>query len=198
VSDPDQAYLSYDQLEELVVRKLPVAGKYVIIAESFSGPIALQIANRAYGDLEVIALVSSFAYRPLGWKGSVLARVPLNLIFRLPLPDFILRTVLLGGSASADDLDRARQVISQVRPHVLVSRLREALTSDYGKHQIPTSVRVIAVFAEYDHLLGHRSRQSLAEVCPKAEIEIVSAPHFAVQTAPTAVLRALRKRNVLP
>jgi pimeloyl-ACP methyl ester carboxylesterase len=200
VSYPAQAYLSYEQLEELVVRELPVSGKYIIIAESFSGPIALRLASRAYGDLVTIVLVSSFAYRPLGWKGSLLARLPLSVIFRLPFPDFVLRTFLLGSSASADDLSRARQVIGQVRPQVLASRLKEALTSDYGKHQIHVHaiVRVVAIFAEYDHLLGHRSRQSVAEVCSKAEIEIVPAPHLALQAAPTAVLSALQKLGVLP
>ena len=197
VSYPDQAYLSYEQLEQLVIRELPVSGKYIIIAESFSGPIALRLANRAQGDLVAIVLVSSFAYRPLGWKGSLLARLPLSVILRMPFPDFVLRTFLLGGSASADDLSSTRRVIDHVRPQVLAGRLKEALTSDYGKHQIHATVRVVAVFAEYDRLLGRRSRQSVAEVCPTAEIEVVRAPHLALQVAPMAVLSALQKLGVL-
>jgi pimeloyl-ACP methyl ester carboxylesterase len=197
VAYPARAYLSYEELEALVARELPVSGEYIIVAEPFSGPIALRLASRASGDLQAVVLVSSFAYRPLGWIGSFFACLPLKLIFRLPLTDFILRTLLLGGSVSRYELSRVRQVICQVRPQVLAGRLKEALTSEYGKHKVNAAIRVVAIFAEYDRVLGRRARQSVAEVCPTSEVAIVPAPHLALQVAPTAVLSALQNRGLL-
>ncbi len=65
VAYPEQVHLSFQQLEELVVRELPTSGKYVVIAESFSGPIALQLAHRGLNGLAAVVFVSSFAYRRL-------------------------------------------------------------------------------------------------------------------------------------
>ena len=134
VSYPDQVHLSYRQLEELVVGQLPVSGKYIIVAESFSGPLALRVAERVVGDgcLEAVVLVASFAYQPLGCKGFVLARLPLRLILGMRLTDFVLRTLLLGESASGDIVKSTGEVIGRIAP----------------------AVRVVAVFAERDRLLG--------------------------------------------
>ena len=139
---PTQDQLSYEQLEELVACELPASGKYIVIAESFSGPIALQIANRDKGELAAVVVVSSFAYRPLGWTGSLVARLPLSLIFRLPVTNFALRTFLMGGSAPADELKRVRPAICQVRPQVLAGRLRDVLASDYGRKRISASTEL--------------------------------------------------------
>jgi pimeloyl-ACP methyl ester carboxylesterase len=196
VSYPHDTYLSYQQLEELVYKELPLYGKYMIIAESFSGPIALRLANRAPGDLVAIVLLSSFAYQPLRWKGFLFARLPLKHIFRLPLPDLILKAFLLGNSALASDVKQLRQAIRQVSTEVLARRLKAALTSDYGKHQIRRGTRVLAIFAENDHLLGRGARRSIVEVCPNAEIETVPGPHLALQIAPAAVFNILRKRGL--
>jgi len=197
VAYPARAYLSYEELEALVARELPVSGEYIIVAEPFSGPIALRLASRASGDLQAVVLVSSFAYRPLGWIGSFLARLPLTIIFRLPLTDFVSRTFLLGGSVSRHELSQVSQAIGQVRPQVLAGRLKEALTSDYGKQKVNAAIRVVAIFAQYDRILGRWSRQSVTEVCPKSDVVIIPAPHLALQVAPMAVLSALQKLGLL-
>ncbi len=198
VSYPTGTPLRYEQLEELVVPELPTSGKYIILAESFSGPIALALASRGGADLMAIVLVASFAYRALGRTGLLLARLPLSMICRLPIPNFVLRTFLLGRSASEDDLNRTRAAIGEVRPQVLACRVKEALTSDYGKRQRNRAARVVAIFAEYDHLLRVASRRSVMEVCPAAEVEVVAAPHLAFQVAPMAVLSVLQRLGILP
>ncbi len=198
VSYPTASPLSYQELEELVARELPTSGKYIIIGESFSGPIALACGSRSRADLVAIVLVASFAYRALGRTGLLLARLPLSLICRLPIPDFVLRTFLLGKSASEDDLSRTRRAIGEVRPQVLACRVKEALTSDYGKRQLQPASRVVAIFPQYDHLLGSASRRSVRQVCPTVEVEMVPAPHLALQVAPMAVLTVLKRLGILP
>ena len=198
ITYPTLIHLSYEQLEELVASQLPATGGYLIIAESFSGPIALRLASRALANLRGIVLVASFAYRPLGWKGSVLARLPWNLLFRIPPPDFLLRSFLLGNSPSATEVDQIRSAIGKVNPHVLAARLQELLTSNYGKPHLLTTARVIALSAQDDHLFGPTSQRSISEVCPKAEIQFLPVPHLALQAAPVTVLKALQKLGVLP
>jgi hypothetical protein len=57
--------LDYEQLAELAF-ELPQEKPYIIIAESYSGPVATTLATRSAGDLRAIVLVASFVARPLG------------------------------------------------------------------------------------------------------------------------------------
>ena len=70
ISYSSQQPLSYRQLEEYVISQLPATGEYILVAESFSGPIAIKIAGRANGGLKAVVLVASFAYAALGWAGG--------------------------------------------------------------------------------------------------------------------------------
>jgi pimeloyl-[acyl-carrier protein] methyl ester esterase len=197
VTYPEQFHLTYRQLEERVISELPVGKPYTIIAESFSGPIALRIATRVSGDLRSVVLVSSFAYQPLGWIGSLIARLPLAFILRVPPSDWALRTFLLNSSASPHLLRCTRAAIGRVRPEVLAARLRDALTAKYCGSRIDCQTRIAAIFSKDDRLLGRHARQSILRVCPRTEMEIVAAPHFALQTAPIVVVDALRKLKIL-
>jgi pimeloyl-ACP methyl ester carboxylesterase len=192
VSYPPDVLQSYEQLDEIVIQCLPVTERFIIIAESFSGPIALQLARRSLNNLAGVVLVSSFAYRPLGRMGPFLARLPFSFILRVPLWSFMLRGFLLGIDASDKDVQNVREVISQVPRHVLAGRLREALTSEHGRGKVGGGVQVVTVFAAQDRLLGRAARRSILEVCPDAVVETVSAPHLALQATPMAVLSVLK------
>lgn len=57
--------LSYERLLAQVARLLP-DGPFVILAESFSGPLAIRLAYRRPPGLQALVLVSSFPRFPWG------------------------------------------------------------------------------------------------------------------------------------
>jgi pimeloyl-[acyl-carrier protein] methyl ester esterase len=198
---PGEVHLGYEQLEERVARRLPVDRKYIIVAESFSGPIALRLAARPGIDqnLKAVVLVSTFAYRPLGPAGSLVAGLPLKMILRIPIPDIALRALLLGTGASAESVRRTREAIGNVRPYVLAARLREALTSRYCQAVIKSKVRVVAFIAADDRLLGRNASRSIIEVCSTAEVQTVRAPHFRIAgLSSNDAQRAIQVERVAP
>ncbi len=83
---PTDVTLDYEQLTELAFRELPREKPYIIIAESYSGPIAIALATRSVGDLRAIVLIASFVARPLGLPGLFLARLPLRTVLSLRPP----------------------------------------------------------------------------------------------------------------
>jgi pimeloyl-[acyl-carrier protein] methyl ester esterase len=197
ISYPSQEPLSYRQLEEYVVNQLPATGEYILIAESFSGPIALKIAGRANSGLKAVVLVASFAHGALGWLGKPLSRLPLRLILRIPLPRSLQRMSLLDKSAPADLRTAVRRASCCATPNVLAGRLKEALAGDYCRQPMSGNARVIAIFADKDRLLGGFGRQSIVKVCSKIEIETIRSPHLALQSNPLAVVDLLRKYDLL-
>ena len=180
INYPTDASLTYEELERYVIERLPVGSPLIVIAESFSGPIALRLAARAHQDLRAVVVVSSFASRPFGWLGILLACLPLGLILRLPIPDLVLRGLLLGPDASDEMIRRTRAAIKSVRPNVLAFRLRQALTSKYCVGPIRCTVPVIALVSTHDRLLGARGHRSIAEACRGAQLMTIPAPHFAL------------------
>ncbi|MBV9226597.1 MAG: alpha/beta hydrolase [Acidobacteriaceae bacterium] len=194
---PAERHLTYEQLEAYVLERLPTGRSFLLMAESFSGPLALRLTERIGPDLRAVILVCSFASRPLGWWGLLLSRLPLGLMLRLPLPDLILRYFLLGRTASDALVRRTREVISAVNQEVLVARLRQALTVDYGARAILCSTPVIALYATNDRLLGRRACQSISKMCPRATVQAISAPHFALQSVPADVVRTLAGLGIL-
>jgi pimeloyl-[acyl-carrier protein] methyl ester esterase len=194
---PADTSLSYEELETYVFNLLPIDSPYTVIAESFSGPIALRLSERGGQNLRAVVLVCSFAFRPLGWLGLLVARLPLGFILRFPIPDVIIRGFLLGEAAPEELICRARAVISSVNPKVLATRLRQALTSDYCAGQIQCTARVVALFSKADRLLGPTALTSISKACSTAELLEINAPHFALQSVPGEIIQSLVDLGVL-
>lgn len=64
VSYPPDRPLNYAELEKLVRASLPVERPYVLLGESFSGPIAVSIAASKPAGLRGLMLVGSFVRNP--------------------------------------------------------------------------------------------------------------------------------------
>ena len=82
---PDQP-LGYAELESLVRQGLPQGERYVLLAESFSGPIAIRVAADPPPDLAGVILCGTFARNPLPWLRAVRAlavRVPVQILASL-------------------------------------------------------------------------------------------------------------------
>ena len=86
INYPGHVYLNYEQLASRVRNELPAGEPFIIVAESYSGPIALTLAAQPVGGLLAVVLVSSFVSRPLGVLGAWVARLPLAAILRVRAP----------------------------------------------------------------------------------------------------------------
>ncbi len=62
---PADEPLSYDELLPLVRRALPSGEPFFLLAESFSGPLAIKLASEAPGNVRALVLVSTFIKNPL-------------------------------------------------------------------------------------------------------------------------------------
>ena len=104
-----QEPLTYVELADRLAGALP-DGKPVLIAESFSGPLALALAERhpvaAVGVLQQLVVAPSHRRLRLA---------TLAVLFKLPMPHFLLRRYMLG---SAVDDTLVREVRRRSRPYL--------------------------------------------------------------------------------
>lgn len=179
---PDVHGLSYDDLADYVAATLSVDQAYFIVAESFSGPVAISIAARHPGQLKCLVLVATFARSPFPRVGAVLAAL-LPVLARFPLPQWLIRLVLLNGRRPEVACD-IQDVIRTVPKHVLASRLRNVLTCDVTGLLRKIDVPVMAIRADRDRLLPGKCSNEMSEFQSAIRIVGIDAPHFVLQIEP--------------
>ena len=185
-------YMTYEQLAELAIRFLPVNEPYVIIAESYSGPVAALLAAHPVGDLQAIVFVSSFVSFPGGRIGQWIAPLlPLRL-FRQRAPAWILRWLLMDSATASELICEVQNAIARVSSDVLTRRLREALNANFAEILKDCTVRIVCLSPDAHRLLGTRALRYFVAPNPLIETVKIPGPHFLLQCAPDDSLLALQ------
>ena len=147
---PADAIPSYDQLQAMVEFIAPASEDFVLLAESFSTPLAIQYAATNPPNLRGLILCAGFATSPLrGCRRSFVSLIA-PLAFRLPLPRIAASRFLVGMDAPESLHAAVRSAIHAVRPAVLAARLRQVLATDGRLALGNVSVPILYIQAEQD------------------------------------------------
>ena len=121
ISYPVDRPLSYDQLVSYVRERVP-NDRFVILGESFSGPIAIEIAAT---DPRVVGLVlaSSFARHPLPTEFAVFARM-LDLRW---IPTSVVVAALMGSAGTPKLRVHLREVLATLPREIIRTRAQDVL-----------------------------------------------------------------------
>jgi pimeloyl-[acyl-carrier protein] methyl ester esterase len=175
---------SYDDLVKLVESICEELQPDVILAESFSTPIAIRIAAGRPQNLKAVILCAGFAASPVGrlsrWPGRILAPV----LMRVPLPASVIRFRLVGGDAPEALIEAVRNTISSVQPAVMTARLRAVLRCDVRSLLSEIDVPMLYLRAGQDRLIKQRSLQEIQSQKPDIRIATLEGPHFLLQREP--------------
>lgn len=183
---PASRVLGYGELEQLVLSELPEDEDYVLLGESFSGPIALSIAAKQPARLRGIILCCSFARNP--YPGLGILRGLVNwLPDRSPIS---LLEFFLAGTFSTPDLRRAlERALNQVAPSALRARLSAAIQVDVVSKLPAVSVPLLYLRASNDRVVPPSASKIVLEKVPNGRLQELIAPHFLLQTAPNDAAR---------
>ena len=178
---PDRA-LDYAELEALARAALPIQGPFLLVGESFSGPVAVALAASSPVGLRGLVLVCSFVRSPIA-----LPRVLHPLISLLPVwlvPIRIAAAVLLGRFQTAALCARLESVMATVRPAVWRARLRAVLSADVARCLSNVKVPVLYLRAENDRVVPRSAFEIIAHLLPKVSLVELEGPHFLLQAKP--------------
>src|SRR5512146_569566 len=130
VSYSMSSFVDYSALASIVESAVPKSEPFVIVAESFSTPLAIQYAATEPSNLQALVICAGFASNPLrGWR-RVVTPLLLPVMFRIPAPAAALRFFLIGRDAPASLLTAVQHAISPVPHRILRERLRAILACD--------------------------------------------------------------------
>ncbi|MEK8021860.1 MAG: hypothetical protein VSS75_033715 [Candidatus Parabeggiatoa sp.] len=181
ISYPTSQFLSYKQLLEYVIEKLPRGESTLLVAESFSGPIAKELAFNNLINLKGIVFLASFICCPRKLL-KIIPYLPVQILFRLPIPDIISKLILLGKDANHESIAQFRQVLKLVPPSILTQRLEEIAKHkcSKGKSNCPCWY----IQASNDKLVLASAIKPIKSAFPKTEVVVIDGPHFVAQAEP--------------
>jgi pimeloyl-[acyl-carrier protein] methyl ester esterase len=198
IAYPASEPLSYNQLLEFVEQRLP-ARRFILIGESFSGPLALRISERKPPGMQGLVLGASFAR--LGANGPFKAALRLahstitpfaGARFARAMAPRLLSVLLLGRWATPEWRRRLAQTLELVAPQVLAARAGEALAVDLVKSGVRPAHPALYLRASADRLIPRSAADDVARLGPAVEIRDIKAPHFLFQVAPEVCAQAIK------
>ena len=181
ISYPD-APLSYDDLCTFVRAQVADLQSFVVLGESFSGPIAVTLAAQGERGVVGCILCASFLSSPnalLVAFQPLLRFIPLQ---QIPTP---LAAPLLFGARSTPALRRAfGAALAKVSRRTLVARLNAVRSIDVTLLAKRINVPVLYLRATRDRLVSARAAKHLVDTIPGAQTHDVDGPHFLLQSVP--------------
>jgi pimeloyl-ACP methyl ester carboxylesterase len=173
---PSDRPRGYADLVDALLPLLP-AEPFALIAESFSGPLAILLANRCPQTCAVV-LCATFIQPPLP---QLLAHLP-AFFWERPPSQFLLQLAMTGGDSR---LARAtRDAVAPLRNSILGSRVAAALTVDVTQDLQRLTQPLLFLRARRDRLLPARCADIVHTTKPSAQISDIDGPHLILQAKP--------------
>jgi pimeloyl-[acyl-carrier protein] methyl ester esterase len=187
VTYPTEKFLSNAELLPFVTAAVPKAGPFVLLAESFSTPIALRYAAVNPPNLAGVAICAGFVFKPIAGWSWIVKSIAKPWFFRMRPPRRILEYFLVGAKAPPTLIQKLRQTLLIVNPEVLSCRVREALDCDARNDLTRTTVPIMYVQATHDRLLAKTCGSEILRIKPDVISEVIHGPHLILQREPQRV-----------
>lgn len=184
-----EPYLSYaDQAEHLLSR---IGDEdTIIVAESYSGRVAYEIAQQKVANIKHIVFAASFLTRP-----SALARIapllPPQLLKSGAVPSPILGKLAFGRARTGALTDHLRESLAKVDSAVLRHRLRQISTLQLPERKIDIPCTYIR--PGDDRLVSPQAVEVFKNICVELTIREVEGSHFILQTNPRECWKIVRE-----
>jgi len=189
VAYPNNPALGYAELETLARTYLPHNEPFLILGESFSGPIAISIAASNPSGLLGLILCVTFARNPhplLPMVTTILKPFPAGR-----LPGFILHRNLFGKFDSPRLRGRLREVGALVSAKTLKARLEAISAIDVSEKLRRVKVPTLDLRAKHDRVVSQACGTYIRKILPNVRVADLDAPHMLLQTVPEAAIAGI-------
>jgi len=189
---PGHEALGYEELQKIVESRM-TSEPFVLLGESFSGPLAISLAATQPTGLRGLILSCTFARNPRP-AFSPLSPVADNWFSRRIPPHALTRVVspfLLGGFAPSSQRSMLEQALRQLSPKAMNKRMQEVLKVDVRDKLKLLRVPVMYLQAKQDHVVPEAAAQLLKQNLPSMETVRIDGPHCLLQASPVPAVSAI-------
>lgn len=179
----DQNYQTLCQhIEQTYLTKYSETTSIWILAESFSGPIAIMLAKRHPENIHGIILAATFATCPNNLAKQLqkllFTLLPLRLGRKKAAPIFLAGTKWL--TASQTMKHQIKLALSNTPVPTLIERLHTVFTCDLS-HLFPLKQPVLYLQAKHDWIVYSHALRTIQALQPHLKHQRFNAPHLILQ-----------------
>ena len=168
---------------------LPTEGPFVILGESFSGPIAVSLAASCSSQLKGLVLCCTFVRNPRPLFSSLQSLVRVLPVAMMPIG--VLSHMLLGTFTTTELRSALAQAIAQVTPSALRARLQAVLSVNVSAKFSALNVPALYLRASRDRVVPRAASELVSQLNPRTKVVQVEGPHFLLQAAPSEAARVV-------
>lgn len=177
---PSNEPLAYDALEAYVRARIPTNRRFVLLGESFSGPIAISIGANPPENLCGLVLCCTFASNPVAALSLTKSMTRFLPIERAPA--FLISYALMGSDATPALRVALNAAMASVSPQVIRERAAETLSLDYSQKLALLDGPLLYLRAMRDRVITRRSGDEIPRAVRNARLAEIDAPHLLLQT----------------
>ena len=188
---PRDVAACYEDLLQVVESFLPADGPFVLVAESFSGPLAMMLAALQPRGLCGVVMVASFARSPLPRAASLLLPLVRTTMAHMAPPRVAIKAMLLGFGAPAELVALVRHAITSVPGAVLAQRISVIDKVDVTSLGSRIEVPVLYLRAQGDRLVGAEAATTVQRCIAGTTVKELPGPHLLLQRNSDAAGQAI-------
>lgn len=190
ISYPTQRIMSYPELVNLVFSKIQtIKGNYILLGESFSGPVALFTAEKKPQGLVGVILVATFITAPNFRIGRYL---PWTIGFSLAKPLYGIR-LALSKKENKTLIGAISTELQKVSPQVLASRIKEIFSVDASQALRRCDVPIVYFRGVSDFVVPMKNMREVLSVRSDVKVVEFKAQHFLLQSNPQQAFVAIQQ-----
>lgn len=173
---------SLECLVDYVESAVPKNEPYFLLAESFSGRIAFEVAHRQKTRVAAIIFVATFLKSPRPLLLRFNDFIPIQWMKMLEPPNWFVKRYFVGVDKSSCDVQDFKNIVMQVPPQILKQRL--SMIANLTLPQKELDVPVLYLQAANDLLVSQKSCEDFKLCCPDLTVKQIEGRHFLLQSSP--------------
>lgn len=189
VAYPSSPALGYAGLTGHARAQLPRDRSFVLVGESFSGPVAIALAAARPAGLIGLVLCCTFARSPRPLLAPFKRLVDVLPMWPVLTP--LIAPFLLGFGAPGALRQALRRALDKAPPARLRLRLKEVMAVDYAARAQAIAVPMLYLQATRDRIVPASAARLLASLCQDWRLVALRGPHLLLQRAPEQAASAV-------
>ena len=178
------------ELLPLASRSLPTDTPFVVLGESFAGPLAVMLARQRPPGLRGLILCASFVGNPLRIVPSWLSPAVVAPIFRL-WPALLTLRSYPRRREFGELLPLALTAIRSVSPEAVAARVRSLLNVDVREDLRTLDLPLLYLQARRDQIVRRHNLEQIRRLRPDVRVTQFDTRHFLLQLEPRRAAEAI-------
>ena len=175
---------SFTDYVDCVQNQLPAEPGFSLLAESFSGPVAVALMAQRPGQIGPSVLTTTFVRSPLATLTRMANQVPEQMFSIGALSEFLLGVYEMKDEDPSETLPLPLNVMEQLDGKLLKHRISVLSRIDVSALLPNIEIPILYLRAMRDRIVSESDAQVIQESLPNVNRVDIDAPHLLLQSRP--------------